>query len=79
MIPERNLMAGFELDYELQRSWETKITDKMNEEPKMILRLPKILKSIIAHAKPLLWYCRRRTELGIAGADKHELTHPLQR
>ncbi|KAH3831312.1 hypothetical protein DPMN_104575 [Dreissena polymorpha] len=56
-------MVDIELDYELQRSWVSTIPDMMNEGPKIILRLPNIRKSIIAHPEPLLWYCRRRTEL----------------
>ncbi|KAH3840319.1 hypothetical protein DPMN_113766 [Dreissena polymorpha] len=63
MIAERNLMAGCELDYELQRSWVSTITDMINEGPKIILRLPKIRQCLIAHPEPLMWYSRRRTEL----------------
>ncbi|XP_052264044.1 uncharacterized protein LOC127867095 [Dreissena polymorpha] len=63
MIPERNLMATSGLDEEQQRTWISTITDMLNEGPKMILRLPKIRKSLIAHPEPLRWYSGRRIEL----------------
>ncbi|XP_052241333.1 uncharacterized protein LOC127851544 [Dreissena polymorpha] len=63
MIPERNLMATSGLDGEQQRIWISTITDMLNEGPKMILRLPKIRKALIAHPEPLRWYSGRRIEL----------------
>ncbi|KAH3875395.1 uncharacterized protein LOC127869396 [Dreissena polymorpha] len=63
MIPERNLMATSGLDVEQQRTWISTITDMLNEGPKMILRLPKIRKSLVAHPEPLRWYSGRRIEL----------------
>ncbi|KAH3875360.1 uncharacterized protein LOC127869394 [Dreissena polymorpha] len=63
MIPERNLMATSGLDEEQQRTWISTITDMLNEGPKMILRLPKIRKAIIAHPEPLRWYSGWRIEL----------------
>ncbi|KAH3875445.1 uncharacterized protein LOC127869393 [Dreissena polymorpha] len=63
MIPERNLMATSGLDVEQQRTWISTITDMLNEGPKMILRLPKIRKALIAHPEPLRWYSGRRIEL----------------
>ncbi|KAH3865627.1 hypothetical protein DPMN_028669 [Dreissena polymorpha] len=35
----------------------------INEGPRMILRLPKIRQSLIAHPEPFLWYIRGRMEL----------------
>ncbi|KAH3709622.1 hypothetical protein DPMN_069086 [Dreissena polymorpha] len=63
MIPERNLMATSGLDREQQRTWISTITDMLNEGPKMILRLPKIRKALIAHPEPFRWYNGRRIEL----------------
>ncbi|KAH3865822.1 hypothetical protein DPMN_028866 [Dreissena polymorpha] len=63
MIPERNLIATSGLDEEQQRTWISTITDMLNEGPKMILRLPKIRKALIAHPEPLRWYSGRRIEL----------------
>ncbi|KAH3865722.1 hypothetical protein DPMN_028764 [Dreissena polymorpha] len=63
MIPERNLMATSGLDGEQQRTWISTITDMLNEGPKMILRLPKIRKALIAHPEPFRWYSGRRIEL----------------
>ncbi|KAH3865190.1 hypothetical protein DPMN_028229 [Dreissena polymorpha] len=63
MIPERNLIATSGLDEEQQRTWISTITDMLNEGPKMILRLPKIRKSLIAHPEPFRWYSGRRIEL----------------
>ncbi|KAH3865330.1 hypothetical protein DPMN_028369 [Dreissena polymorpha] len=63
MIPERNLMATSGLDREQQRTWISTITDMLNEGPKMILRLPKIRKALIAHPEPFRWYSGRRIEL----------------
>ncbi|KAH3865661.1 hypothetical protein DPMN_028703 [Dreissena polymorpha] len=63
MIPERNLMATTGLDVEQQRTWISTITDMLNEGPKMILRLPKIRKALIAHPEPFRWYSGRIIEL----------------
>ncbi|KAH3858729.1 uncharacterized protein LOC127871667 isoform X2 [Dreissena polymorpha] len=63
MIPERNLMEGCDMDCEHQHMWISTIQDMMDEGPRVILRLPKIRQTIIAHPEPLLWYSRRRTEL----------------
>ncbi|KAH3875654.1 hypothetical protein DPMN_038927 [Dreissena polymorpha] len=63
MIPERNLMAASGLVSERQSEFVAKLTDMINEGPRVILRLQKLRKAIVAHPEPLLWYSRKRIEL----------------
>ncbi|KAH3812154.1 hypothetical protein DPMN_140577 [Dreissena polymorpha] len=67
MIPERNLMEACGLEYEQQKTWISTITEMMNEGPRMILRLPKIRQSLIAHPEPFRWYSKMRIELEMVG------------
>ncbi|KAH3823872.1 hypothetical protein DPMN_125696 [Dreissena polymorpha] len=63
MIPERNLMEGCRLRPNQQSKWISVITEMMNEGPRIILRLEKIRKAVIAYPEPLMWYSKMRTEL----------------
>ncbi|KAH3733649.1 hypothetical protein DPMN_040081 [Dreissena polymorpha] len=63
MIPDRNLMAACGLDGALQRKWVADITDMMDEGPRVILRLEKIRKAIVASPEPMLWFSQKRMEL----------------
>ncbi|KAH3825244.1 hypothetical protein DPMN_127118 [Dreissena polymorpha] len=63
MIPERNLMAACGLDDALQSKWVADITDMMEEGPKVILRLEKIRKAIVASPEPMLWFSRKKVEM----------------
>ncbi|KAH3823788.1 hypothetical protein DPMN_125610 [Dreissena polymorpha] len=63
MIPERNLMEGCGLRHNQQSKWTSVITEMMNEGPRIILRLHKIRKAVIAFPEPLMWYSKMRTEL----------------
>ncbi|KAH3733281.1 hypothetical protein DPMN_039706 [Dreissena polymorpha] len=65
MIPERNLMAGSGLQDQQKSQWLTDITDMMAEGPRVILRLPKIRKAVIASPEPMLWFSKKRMELEI--------------
>ncbi|KAH3812158.1 hypothetical protein DPMN_140582 [Dreissena polymorpha] len=67
MIPERNLMAESDLKYEQQCRWILTLTEMLNEGPRMILRLPKIRRSIVAHPEPFRWYSKMRMELEMVG------------
>ncbi|KAH3829545.1 hypothetical protein DPMN_131542 [Dreissena polymorpha] len=62
MIPERNLMAACGLTDALQSKWVADITVMMEEGPRVILRLEKIRKAIIASPEPLLWFSKKRME-----------------
>ncbi|XP_052238889.1 uncharacterized protein LOC127850131 isoform X4 [Dreissena polymorpha] len=63
MIPERNLMAACGLEDALQRKWVADITDMMDEGPRVILRLEKIRKAIVASPEPMLWFSQKRMEV----------------
>ncbi|KAH3781387.1 hypothetical protein DPMN_159214 [Dreissena polymorpha] len=63
MIPERNLMAACGLDDALQSKWVADITDMMEEGHKVILRLEKIRKAIVASPEPMLWFSKNKIEL----------------
>ncbi|KAH3826572.1 hypothetical protein DPMN_128480 [Dreissena polymorpha] len=65
MIPERNLMAACGLTDALQRKWTADITDMMEDVPRVVLRLEKIRKAIIASPEPLLWFCQKKMEVEI--------------
>ncbi|KAH3752301.1 hypothetical protein DPMN_186917 [Dreissena polymorpha] len=63
MISERNLMASCDLEYEQRLTWITSINEMMKEGPRIILRLPKIRRAIIANPEPLRWYSSRKIEM----------------
>ncbi|XP_052241519.1 uncharacterized protein LOC127851706 isoform X2 [Dreissena polymorpha] len=63
MIPERNLMAGSDLQDQQKSQWLTDITNMMAEGPRVILRLPKIRKAVVASPEPMLWFSKKRMEL----------------
>ncbi|KAH3737165.1 uncharacterized protein LOC127849586 [Dreissena polymorpha] len=63
MIPERNLLAGCDLDYKQQRTWIATINDMIDEGPRVILRLPKIRQALIAHPEPLRRFSSWKIEL----------------
>ncbi|KAH3754819.1 hypothetical protein DPMN_189501 [Dreissena polymorpha] len=63
MIPERNLMAACGLTDALQSKWVADITVMMEEGPRVILRLEKVRKAIIASPEPLLWLSKKMMEL----------------
>ncbi|KAH3823770.1 hypothetical protein DPMN_125592 [Dreissena polymorpha] len=59
MIPERNLMEGCGLTPNQQSKWISVIREMMHEGPRIILRLEKIRKAIIAYPEPLMWYLQQ--------------------
>ncbi|KAH3868831.1 hypothetical protein DPMN_031985 [Dreissena polymorpha] len=61
MIPERNLMAGCEISDEQRQTWIATIAEMIDEGPRVLLRLPKIRRAIIAHPEPLQWFNKMRT------------------
>ncbi|KAH3819544.1 uncharacterized protein LOC127881288 [Dreissena polymorpha] len=63
IIPERNLMAACDLDNEQQRAWIATINELIEEGPRIILRLPKIRRAIIAHPEPLRWHSGMKIEM----------------
>ncbi|KAH3792728.1 uncharacterized protein LOC127838386 isoform X2 [Dreissena polymorpha] len=63
MIPERNLMEACGITNTLHRKWVADITDMLEEGPRVILRLEKIRKAIVASPEPMLWYSKTRMEL----------------
>ncbi|KAH3893685.1 hypothetical protein DPMN_017835 [Dreissena polymorpha] len=63
MIPERNLMTDCGLEYEQQLTWIATLNEMMKEGPRIILRLPKIRQTILAHPEPLRWYSSRTKEM----------------
>ncbi|KAH3840107.1 uncharacterized protein LOC127879556 [Dreissena polymorpha] len=63
MIPERNLMAASGLQDKQQSKWVADITDMMAEGPRVILRLEKIRKAIVASPEPMLWFSKTRMEM----------------
>ncbi|KAH3733693.1 hypothetical protein DPMN_040126 [Dreissena polymorpha] len=63
MIPERNLMDACGMHDYKQHKWVADITDMLEEGPKVILRLEKIRKAIVASPEPMLWFSRKRMEL----------------
>ncbi|KAH3792579.1 uncharacterized protein LOC127838301 [Dreissena polymorpha] len=60
MIPERNLMANCGLDVAQQRKWVADITDMLEEGPRVILRLVKIRRAIIASPQQMLRFSETR-------------------
>ncbi|KAH3698505.1 hypothetical protein DPMN_086027 [Dreissena polymorpha] len=65
MIPERNLMAATGLHDTQRNKWVADITDMMADGPRVILRLQKMRKAVIASPEPMLWFSKRRMELEI--------------
>ncbi|XP_052217813.1 uncharacterized protein LOC127835427 [Dreissena polymorpha] len=80
MIPERNLMAASGLTYRQQSHWVEVITDMMAEGPRVILRLPKIRRAIVASPEPMLWYSMKRMELEMLALEEMNrlITCPLE-
>ncbi|KAH3697309.1 hypothetical protein DPMN_084807 [Dreissena polymorpha] len=62
MIPERHLMEACGLEDALQSKWVADITDMMEEGPRVILRLEKIRKAIVASPEPMMWFSSKRME-----------------
>ncbi|KAH3781382.1 hypothetical protein DPMN_159209 [Dreissena polymorpha] len=63
MMPERNLMEGCGLTGALQRTWIADITKMMEEGPRVVLRLEKIRKAIVASPETMLWFSKNKVEL----------------
>ncbi|KAH3773631.1 hypothetical protein DPMN_174995 [Dreissena polymorpha] len=69
IIPDRNLMAACGLEDGLQSKWVADITDMMEEGPRVILRLEKIRKSIVASPEPMLCFSKKRVEMEMVGLE----------
>ncbi|KAH3734004.1 hypothetical protein DPMN_040443 [Dreissena polymorpha] len=63
MIPDKNLMVARCLEDGMQSKWISDINDMMEEGPRVILRLPKIRKAIVASPEPMVWFSKKRMEL----------------
>ncbi|KAH3875868.1 uncharacterized protein LOC127870479 [Dreissena polymorpha] len=63
IIPERNLLAACGMREDLQHTWITIMKEMIEEGPRILLRLPKMRRAIIAHPEPLFLYYRMKTEL----------------
>ncbi|KAH3875575.1 hypothetical protein DPMN_038844 [Dreissena polymorpha] len=55
-------MPACRLEEEQQREWVSVITEMLNEGPRMVLRLSKIRRPLVAHPEPFQWYSSRRKE-----------------
>ncbi|XP_052234001.1 uncharacterized protein LOC127846613 [Dreissena polymorpha] len=58
MIPERNLLECCGLTDKQKITWEAIITEMIKEGPKLLIRLSKFRRAIIAYPEPLLTYCK---------------------
>ncbi|KAH3694699.1 hypothetical protein DPMN_082140 [Dreissena polymorpha] len=70
MIPDRNLMAACGLGDAQQHKWVADITEMLGEGPRVILRLPKIRKAIVASPEPMLWFSKKRMAADLLGMNR---------